>query len=138
MEMIQSMKRAIATLLVFMVACDLPARSGSQVPQPRPGSPSISHIEEQVRQIPPGAFIEAQLTDKSRIRGYLSAIRADGFDLRADTTTGSLRQTAFSEVKSVRMVRSTHTPAWAWVAAGAIVAVVVIVVVVFAVERHNE
>jgi hypothetical protein len=135
----QAMKRPIAILLVLMVACDLPVRCDSQVPEQQPRSPSASYIEDQVRQIPLGAFIEVQFTDKSRFRGYLSVIKADGFGLKAaDATTGSVRQTAFSDVKSVRVVRRTHTPAWAWVATGVIVAVVVIVVVVFAVERHNE
>jgi hypothetical protein len=132
------MKQAVAMLLVLMAVCDLPVRC-AQVPEPLPRSPSASYIEDQVRQIPLGAFIEVQFTDKSRLRGYLSAINADGFGFRAaDATTGSLRQTAFSDVKSVRMVRRTHTPAWAWAAASVIVAVVVVIVVVFAVEKHNE
>jgi hypothetical protein len=134
-----AMRRAIATLLVLMVAGNLPVGYGAQASAQPQRSPSASDIKDQVSQIPVGAFVEVRFTDKTKLRGYLSAVEADGFSFKTgDSATGTLRQTAFGDVKSVKVVKRTHTPVGAWIAMAAIVAAVVIVVAIFAVERHNE
>jgi hypothetical protein len=134
-----SVQRIIATFLVLMIAGNLPGGCASQTPVQPHRRPSVSTVEDQVRQIPVGALIEVRFTDKTKLRGSLSAVEADGFSFQAENATpGTLRKTAFSDVKSVGMIRRTHTPAVAWVVVGVIVAAVVIVVAIFAIERHNE
>jgi hypothetical protein len=134
-----AMRRAIATLLVLMVAGNLPVGYGAQAPTQPHRSPSASNIKDQVSQISVGAFVEVRFMDKTKLRGYLAAVEADGFSFKTgDAATGTLRQAAFGDVTSVKVVKRTHTPVGAWIAMGAIAAAVVIVVAIFAIERHNE
>jgi hypothetical protein len=129
-------KQAIALLLTLLFTCNLPAQ-GAQ----RPSSPSeaTSKIRDQVRQLPVGAHVEIRFTDKTKSRGYLSTVEADGFSFKEGSPTSSaMRQVAFNDVKSVKVITKTHTPVAAWIALGAIAAAVIVVVAIFATERHNE
>ena len=66
-------------------------------------------------------------------------MEADGFSFKVGSPASpTLRQAAFSSVKSVKVIVKTHTPAAAWIAVGAIVAVAVIVGVLVAERAHNE
>jgi hypothetical protein len=114
-------RQIIATFLVLIVAGNLSGDASQASAQPR-GSSSARCIQDQVSQISVGTSIEVRFTDRTRLRGFLSVVEADGFSLQAaDGTTGPLRKAAFSEVKSVRVIGTTHTPVWAWVAASAFV-----------------
>ena len=109
----------------------------SQVPsQPSEGA---GKIQDQVSQLPIGAYVEVRFTNKTKVRGYLSAVQADGFSLKEGSpATPTVRQAAFSDVKSLKVITKTHTPVGAWIAVGAIAAAVIVVVAIFATEKHNE
>lgn len=132
------MRRAIALLLALFFAGNLPAAGcGAQAPAQPNGN--VSSIKDQVSKLPPNAFIEIRFTNKTKVRGYLSTVEADGFSFKEGSpATPTVRQAAFSDVKSVKVITKTHTPVGAWIAVGAIVAAVIVVVAIFAVERHNE
>jgi hypothetical protein len=132
-------RQIIAAFLVLIVAGNPFGADASQASAQPPGSSSARSIQDQISQIPVGTSIEVRFTDRTRLRGSLSAVEADGFSFQAAAgTTGPLRKAAFGDVKSVRVIGTTHTPVWAWVAAGVIGAVVVIGVAILLVERHNE
>ncbi len=129
-------RRIVAVILVLLFASNLPANSGQSPTQP---SGSVTSIKEQVGKLPMGAFIEIRFTDKTKVRGYLSAVEADGFSFKVGSPTNTtVRQAAFTDVKSLKEIHKTHTPVGAWIAVGAIAAAVIIVVAIFAAERHNE
>jgi hypothetical protein len=110
---------------------------GAQTPAQSSGGTGT--VKEQVSKLTAGTFIEVRFTNKTKVRGYLSSVEADGFSFKEGSPASStVRQAAFSDVKSVKVITKTHTPVGAWIAFGVIVAVLVIAVVVVGIERHNE
>jgi hypothetical protein len=54
---------------------------GGQTPTQASGGAFAVSIKHQVSQIPNGALIEVRFTDKSKLRGYLSEVEANGFTI---------------------------------------------------------
>jgi hypothetical protein len=130
-------RAAIAVFLAFLFATSMPVSYCAQTPTPT--SRNAGRIEDQVRQLPIDAYIEVRFTDKTKLRGYLATVEADGFSFKEGSSASpTLRQAPFSDVESVKVITKTHTPAGAWIAVGAIVAVAVIVGVLVAERAHNE
>ena len=93
------------------------------------GGASAASIKHQVSQIPTGALIEVRFTDKSKLRGYLSEVEANGFGFRiGDPATGSLHTTTFGDVNSVKQVTNRHIPPAVWMAIGAGAVVIVVLI----------
>jgi hypothetical protein len=130
-------RQSLAGSLALLFACNLPMAHGGQAPVQSSGA--ASSIKDQVDKLPAGALIEVWFTNKTKVRGYLASVEADGFSLKKGSPAGAAqRQVAFNDVKSVRVIAKTHTPIGAWIAVGAVIAVAVIVVVAVGIERHNE
>ena len=130
-------RQSIAPFLALLFACNLPMAHGSQAPVQSSGS--VSSIKDQVGKLPAGAFIEVRFINKVKVRGYLASVEADGFSFKeGGPASPTVRQAAFSDVKSVRVITKTHTPVGAWIAVGAVIAVAVIVALAVGIERHNE
>ncbi len=120
------MTRFLAVVMIFAVGSSLAG----------PDAPG-KDVEKQVRSFGTGSAVEVRLTDKTSLRGHLAAVEISGFSIRiGDSVQGSLRQVAFSDVKTIKL--RSHTPVGAWIAMGVVVGVVAIAVAVFAIERHNE
>lgn len=133
------MRRTIAILLVWLVSANLPAGYGAPVPPTPHGKASGSAVKAFVSQVPAGTYVEVRFKDKSKLRGYLFEVQADGFSIRTgDAASGSLHRSAFSDVKSVKVVTRTHTPTAAWIVIGAMAVVLVVVLVGVAKYLHNE
>lgn len=121
-----STRQVIAILLAFLFAGNV-ADCGAQTPPS--GGASAASIKHEVSQIPTGALIEVRFTDKSKLRGYLSEVEANGFSFKTgDAATGSLHTTAFSDVKSVKLIKSHHIPPAVWMAIGAGAVVIVVLI----------
>lgn len=50
---------------------------------------SAANIKDQVRKLPTGAFIEVRVTNKTKVRGYLSSVDPDGFSLKEGSTAAA-------------------------------------------------
>src|SRR5271157_4816302 len=127
-------RRALSVLLALLFATYLPAGYGAQAPAQPSGRGGT--IKEQVSKLATGTFIEVRFTNKTKVRGYLSSVEADGFSFKEGSPARpTARQAAFSAVKSVKVITKTHTPVAAWIAVGALIAVAVVVVVAVGIER---
>jgi hypothetical protein len=100
---------------------------------------NVPSVKDQVSRMSIGTSIEVRFAKAPKIRGTLSQKDEKGFTLKIEKdATATERRVAFDEVKSVKNLTHTKTPAWVWIALGAVGAVVVIAVVAFAKYRSNE
>ena len=85
----------------------------------------------------PGTALELELTDGSKLSGYLEEIRADTVRLRnSKTNSGAPREIAFSQIRRAR--RTSHTPVAAWIVVGVVAGVAIAVIVALTKYLHNE
>jgi flagellar biosynthesis/type III secretory pathway M-ring protein FliF/YscJ len=77
----------------------------------------------------PGTALELELTDGSKLSGYLEEIRADTVSVRnSKAKSGAPREIAFSQIRRAR--RTSHTPLAAWIVVGVVAGVAIAVIVV--------
>lgn len=135
--MISGIQAPIAVFLVVLVGGGLLADDGQTTSEP-PQTRSGNDVKQQVGQLQPGTFLEIRFQDDSKARGFLTQVDADGFSFRTGhRTTGDQHRTTFSKVKSVKVVKQSHTPVVAWILTGAVIGAIVIALVVYLVARHN-
>jgi len=96
-------------------------------------TPQKRTVQQQVVEIPTGKLVEVRLTDKSKIRGRIGKISADGFLLTAARGSQVTEQKlAFSEVTSIKAIEKGEgagkTATYALVGAAAAAATVIIVI----------
>src|SRR5947209_7440877 len=101
--------RTIAVLLVFILFTASASNNATESVAKALQDTSGNTIRDQVSQMQPGALIAIRFTDGSKARGYLSKVEADEFSFRVDRTSGDERRTRFDAVKSVKVVKPTHT-----------------------------
>jgi hypothetical protein len=128
-------RQAVAVLLVLLFSANLRGFGAQTATQAKE---SAASLKDQVDELPMGAFIEVRFMDKTKVRGYLSAVETDGLSFKTgEAANGNLRQTSFSDVKSVKVLKKTHTPTTAWIATGAVVAVAVVAIVLLVTFMHG-
>ena len=105
----------------------------------KPGAAAVSAtsqertVQQQVVEIPTGKLVEVRLADKSKIRGRIGQISADGFLLTAarGNQVGEQKM-AFSDVTSIKAIEKGEgagkTATYALVGAAAAAATVIIVI----------
>jgi hypothetical protein len=124
-------ERVIAVVLTLMLA--------NGWAQGHNDTGNVLAVKGEISSITLGTSIEVRFAKAPKIRGLLWQRDEKGFILKVAKGADMIeRPVAFDTVKSVKVVRPTHTPAAAWIAVGAIVTVVVIVVVIFAKIRGNS
>ena len=97
-------------------------------------TPPMRTVQQQVVEIPTGKLVEVHLNDKSKIRGRIGQVSADGFMLTAakGNQVGE-QKLAFTNVTSIKAMEKEGGVAKGWyVLAGAGAAVVVLLVVAMA------
>ena len=96
-------------------------------------TPQKRTVQQQVVEIPTGKLVEVRLADKSKIRGRIGQISADGFLLTAarGNQVGEQKM-AFSDVTSIKAIEKGEgagkTATYALVGAAAAAATVIIVI----------
>jgi hypothetical protein len=135
--MMSRIQAPVAVFLVVLVGKGLLADNAQTTSEP-PQTRSGKDVKQHVTQLQPGTFLDIRFQDGSKARGYLTQVDADGFSFRTgDPTTGDQHRTTFSKVKSIKVVKQSHTPAVAWILTGAVIGAVVIALVVFLIAKHN-
>jgi hypothetical protein len=85
----------------------------------------------------PGTALELELTDGSKLSGYLEEIRADTVSLRTSKTkSGAPREIAFSQIQRAR--RTSQTPVAAWIVVGVVAGLAIAAIVGLARYLQNE